>query len=141
MLKKRGMQEMTESWFLENFCFPVKDYYLKLGFDFEIESFDISGTEFINLYMARCHELQLHQGVREVLDYFKNLGLAQSLVSASSQLMLDQILSTPVTRCDEVPWDFLYLSMANWNTVISLIFLSFWLRILNKILFKKGINF
>ena len=55
--------------------------------------------------------------------------------------LLDQILSTPVTRCDEVPWDFLYLSMANWNTVISLIFLLFWLRILNKLLFKKAINF
>ena len=93
VLKKRDMEAMTEEWFLDNFCFPVKDYYLKLGFNFEKESFDISGTEFINMYMARCHELQLHQGVREVLDYFKNLGLAQSLVSASSQVMLDQILS------------------------------------------------
>ena len=55
--------------------------------------------------------------------------------------LLDKILSTPVTRCDEVPWDFLYLSMANWNTIISLIFLFFWLRILTKILFKKAINF
>ena len=43
--------------------------------------------------MARCHELQLHQGAKDVLDHVKNLGLAQSLVSASSQIMLDQILS------------------------------------------------
>ena len=55
--------------------------------------------------------------------------------------LLDKILSTPVARCDEVPWDFLYLSMANWNTIISLIFLFFWLRLLNKLLFKKAINF
>ena len=91
-LKKRDMEEMTEEWFLDNFCFPVKDYYLKLGFDFEKESFNISGTEFINNYMARCHELQLHQGVRDVLDHVKNLSIEQSLLSASSQEMLNQIL-------------------------------------------------
>ncbi len=31
VLRRRGMNKMTESWFLENFCFPVKDYYKKLG--------------------------------------------------------------------------------------------------------------
>ena len=92
VLKKRDMQEMTEEWFLDNFCFPVKEYYIKLGFDFEKESFDISGTEFINKYMARCHELQLHQGARDVLNHVKNLEIEQSLLSASSQVMLNQIL-------------------------------------------------
>ena len=51
--------------------------------------------------------------------------------------LLDNILATPVTRCDEVSWDFLYLSMANWNAIISLIFLFIWLRVLHKLLFKK----
>ena len=37
VLKKRQMETMTEEWFLDNFCFPVKDYYLKLGFNFEKE--------------------------------------------------------------------------------------------------------
>ena len=38
VLQKRGMKAMSESWFLDNFCFPVKDYYIKLGFDFNKES-------------------------------------------------------------------------------------------------------
>ena len=92
MLKKRGMQEMTESWFLDNFCFPVKDYYLKLGFDFEIESFDISGTEFINNYMDQCSTLKLHYKATDILKFFRKKGIDQSLVSASSQKMLDEIL-------------------------------------------------
>ena len=92
VLKKRQMETMTEEWFLDNFCFPVKDYYLKLGFNFEKEPFDISGTEFINKYMERCHELQLHQGATDVLEYLKNLDVPQSLLSASSQVMLNQIL-------------------------------------------------
>ena len=93
VLKKRNMKLMTEDWFLDNFCFPVKEYYLKLGFDFNKESFDISGTEFIDKYMERCHELQLHQGAIEILQYVKSLGIAQSLLSASSQVMLNEILS------------------------------------------------
>ena len=28
VLKKRDMEAMTEEWFLDNFCFPVKDYYI-----------------------------------------------------------------------------------------------------------------
>ena len=58
VLKKRDMEAMTEEWFLDNFCFPVKDYYLKLGFNFEKESFDISGTEFIISIWARGMGLQ-----------------------------------------------------------------------------------
>ena len=92
MLKKRGMQEMTESWFLDNFCFPVKDYYLKLGFDFEVESFDISGTEFIDNYMDQCSTLKLHEQAIDILQFFYDKGIVQSLVSASSQIMLDEIL-------------------------------------------------
>ena len=92
MLKKRGMPVMTESWFLDNFCFPVKEYYLKLGFNFELEPFDQSGTEFIKKYMDRCSTLKLHEQAIDILQFFRNNGIAQSLVSASSQKMLDEIL-------------------------------------------------
>lgn len=33
--------------------------------------------------------------------------------------VLEQMLAGPAPRCDEVPWSFLGLSMANWNSVIS----------------------
>ncbi len=92
MLKKRGMPVMTESWFLDNFCFPVKEYYLKLGFNFELEPFDQSGTEFIKIYMDRCSTLKLHEEAIDILEFFKQNEISQSLVSASSQKMLDEIL-------------------------------------------------
>ena len=82
----------SSKWVLDNFCFPVKDYYLKLGFDFEIESFDISGTEFINNYMDQCSTLKLHYEATDILKFFRKKGIDQSLVSASSQKMLDEIL-------------------------------------------------
>ena len=57
----------------------------------------------------------------------------------STDELLDKILSTPITRCDEVTWNFIYLSMANWNSIISLIFFIIWLRHLNNLLFNKTI--
>jgi phosphoglycolate phosphatase len=92
VLQKRGMKAMSESWFLDNFCFPVKDYYIKLGFDFNKESFEISGSEFINGYMNRVDEISLHSDAVFVLNKAKNLGLTQSILSASSQAMLDDSL-------------------------------------------------
>jgi len=92
VLSRRDMDEMTEEWFLDNFCFPVKDYYVKLGFDFDKEPFSISGTEFIHEYMKRDHEPDLHLYAKESLKYFQNNKISQSLLSASSQTMLDEIL-------------------------------------------------
>lgn len=40
--------------------------------------------------------------------------------TASGPMSLDDILSAPVIRCDQVQWEFLGLSMAGWNAVISL---------------------
>lgn len=34
--------------------------------------------------------------------------------------LMDQIMSAPLTRCDEVPWELFTLSMASWNALISL---------------------
>ena len=92
VLRRRGMNKMTESWFLENFCFPVKDYYKKLGFDLEKEPFEISGDEFIDEYMERIDEPDLHESASEVLRAIDEMGVDQSLLSASAQSMLDEIL-------------------------------------------------
>ena len=34
--------------------------------------------------------------------------------------LTQQLLNTPLVRCDEVPWSLFGLSMAGWNTLISL---------------------
>ena len=38
----------------------------------------------------------------------------------SSSALLDQLLATPMVRCDEVAWSFLGVSMAGWNLLFSL---------------------
>lgn len=44
------------------------------------------------------------------------------------QQLMDQIMAAPLVHCDEVAWQMFGLSMASWNTVISLVFVALWLR-------------
>jgi len=41
--------------------------------------------------------------------------------------LMDQILTAPLIRCDEVAWQFLTLSMASWNMLISLALAGLWI--------------
>lgn len=45
----------------------------------------------------------------------------------STDDLLDQILTAPLVRCDDIPWEFLSLSMANWNGIVSLALMTLWL--------------
>ena len=60
-----------------------------------------------------------HSGVElKLLEGPSSCSAAMSL-SGDPSALLDQILATPAVRCDEVPWSFLGLSMANWNFLIT----------------------
>lgn len=45
----------------------------------------------------------------------------------SADQLMDQILGAPLIRCDEVAWQFLSLSMASWNAIISFGLAAIWL--------------
>jgi len=48
-------------------------------------------------------------------------GCTASLSAAGDPaLLVDQLLATPVVRCDDVPWSLFGISMAGWNALISL---------------------
>jgi disulfide bond formation protein DsbB len=55
-----------------------------------------------------------HAGVE--LGYWEGV----TLCTASGAKSLQDILSTPLVRCDQVQWEFLGISMAGWNAIISL---------------------
>ena len=48
----------------------------------------------------------------------------------SAEELLNQIMTAPLVRCDEIPWEMFGLSMAGWNAVVSsglaLIWLAAW---------------
>jgi len=85
MLKERGLRLRTIEQYKELFDFPVRDYYLKLGFDFNKEPFDNVGMEFIIRYNKRHSETALHAEVHEVLSAFAAYGFIQYILSAREQ--------------------------------------------------------
>lgn len=40
--------------------------------------------------------------------------------------LMNQIMSAPLVRCDDIPWELFGLSMAGWNAVVSAILALLW---------------
>jgi phosphoglycolate phosphatase len=89
LLKKYNIPLLTIERYREIFDFPVRDYYEKLGFDFQQNSFEEVGTEFIREYDRRSLECQLHFGAIETLTNFSLHGIRQSVLSARKQETLE----------------------------------------------------
>ncbi|MFK7879357.1 disulfide bond formation protein B [Roseobacter sp.] len=50
----------------------------------------------------------------------------------SPQELLDQILTAPLVRCDEIAWDLFGISMAGWNAIVSFSLVALWLLALKR---------
>lgn len=50
-----------------------------------------------------------------------------SIEGVDPEALLEQILTAPIVRCDEVAWQLMGLSMASWNALASLILLFIWI--------------
>ena len=49
-----------------------------------------------------------------------------SISDLSTDDLMAQIMSAPLVRCDEVPWELFTLSMASWNMIASLMLFALW---------------
>ncbi len=72
----------------EVFDFPVKDYYRRIGFDFDDTPFEIVGSEFMQHYWQRWQQCALHNGALEFLTELKNRDIPQVIVSAAETRLL-----------------------------------------------------
>jgi phosphoglycolate phosphatase len=88
MLSQRNLETVSVQKYRELFDFPVKDYYEKAGFDFEKESFENVGTEFIVEYDKHQNKTELHSGTLELLEEIKAAGISQSILSARKEEQL-----------------------------------------------------
>lgn len=82
------------------FCFPVVDYYKKLGFDFAAEPFEALAEEYVALYMAdETGGCALHAGAEAVLAEIQRRGMRQVILSASErQKLMRQVESLGAAR-------------------------------------------
>ncbi|WP_299075520.1 disulfide bond formation protein B [uncultured Ruegeria sp.] len=60
-----------------------------------------------------------HAGVERGLWEGPSSCTSGDIGGLSSQELMEQIMSAPLVRCDDIPWEMLGLSMAGWNALIS----------------------
>ena len=88
-LARRGLVRLTEKQYQDEFDFPVIDFYRKIGFDFDKESFADLAHEYHAVYEPRWSECDLQEGAVDALEYLRAEGTGQSILSAAHQSMLD----------------------------------------------------
>jgi len=76
-------QTMSLEEYQDVFGFPVIDYYKRVGFEFEIESFNELATKFMHQYMNEIRRESLHIDAKEALQFFQKQKTTQYILSAA----------------------------------------------------------
>ncbi len=85
LLQKRHLPLLDTHRYKNIFSFPVKDYYSQLGFDFNVEPFEKLAAEYISEFRSEDNDFRLYNGTELVLEYINQLGIGQSILSASQE--------------------------------------------------------
>lgn len=89
LLRKRGLATLSnKSEYQKVFGFPIYEYYKRLGFDFEKESYEDVAVEWVKEYTDREAGANTVKGVCEMLSFFKSRGVKQVIISACEKNML-----------------------------------------------------
>lgn len=86
MLKERNMKYgYTLEEYRDMFCFPVEDYYRKLGYTFEEESYEELSVIFNDLYDQAFPRAGLCEGFEELIGQSVEHGFRNVILSATEQ--------------------------------------------------------
>ena len=89
MLERRGMfHEYGREEYRKLFCFPVINYYYKIGYTFENETYEDISVEFNDMYDAGFHTCGLVEGFLEKIKEAREKGYQNVILSASRQKAL-----------------------------------------------------
>lgn len=89
MLSKRGIPTISKEKYADVFDFPVEEYYKKIGWKFELHSFEQLSDEFIHEYYNRHRECPLRIDAEDILRGNK---VPQSILTASKQSDIDLLV-------------------------------------------------
>jgi phosphoglycolate phosphatase len=92
MLNKRSLPQLSSDHYREVFTFPVREYFLQIGFDFSAEDFEIPAVEFVDLYNSKYKDVCLFPEARGTLHHFRNQGFNQYILSAQENSLLRKLI-------------------------------------------------
>lgn len=95
LLARRGMPLLRDvAHYRSVFCFPIIEYYKKVGFDFDKEPYSAIAVEWVAEYMKNVVHAPLYDGVLDTLEILRRRGLPQVILSATELEMLTGQLKT-----------------------------------------------
>ncbi len=68
-----------------------------------------------------------HAGVEQKWWQGPDTCTSGDIAGVSTDDLLNQIMAAPLVRCDEIPWQFLGISMAGWNALLSFVLAALWI--------------
>ena len=84
-----GMDKRLErEEYRAQFDFPIKDYYRRVGFDFEKTPYEELAVEWVDIYLSNFDKAGLFDDVLSTLDFFAGKEISQSVLSAAEIGML-----------------------------------------------------
>lgn len=93
LLQRRAMPEVTRQQYLEVFDFPVRDYYLKVGFDLAHEDWHQLNVEYHKVYAVVSSGSPLRAHARSILDGLRERGCTLSILSACEVVLLKRMMT------------------------------------------------
>lgn len=92
MLEKRGLKQITLQQYKDWFGFPVKEFYETIGFDFSRDNWHEVSLDFVDTYGSLSGNVDLNEGVREVLGGLQQAGFRQYILSALQENELKKMV-------------------------------------------------
>lgn len=89
LLSDRGLPVIEcRNRYFDVFGFPIREYYERLGFDFQSESYDELAVQWVEQYNHNVMSAPLCHGVRETLDMLRDADVRQYVLSMTESSML-----------------------------------------------------
>lgn len=86
MLAERGIKTLPDmAAYRSYFGFPIKEYYERMGYCFDVESYEAVSDEFVDLYLAKFRESTLRPGIEEAMEAIDRAEIPQVLLSATRE--------------------------------------------------------
>ncbi len=86
LLSERGKQPIpSKAYYLQEFTFPVYDFYKKVGFDLENEDFSLIARRYASLYNENYPHADVFPDAVRILSEIKHSGKQQLIISATEQ--------------------------------------------------------
>ncbi len=93
LLTQRGKRPLSGlDEYRKVFGFPIREYYTRIGFDFDEEPYDAVAPLWVAEYMMRMPRAKIYDDVISTAKAIRALGLRQTVLSASKLEMLCQQL-------------------------------------------------